>query len=223
MPTTTYISHKMVYPKKEIQDLLTELSTVTGELYTAEEVVYQPGGLFSKRVTRIHLFKRIDTPIDYQHCPEFTVTYEAQQFACVSTERELYAYLYGALAQLEHQRNVESWFNRIGLPFTDKHERYVRFFEEACELAQTGLNESQCIEILDNVFSKPVGKIDREMFGVDFTLNALASSFGYELPALTEYHLTQELRDGVINVNRERFKHYPKFMPNMAFDEASGD
>lgn len=223
MPTTTYISHKMVYPKKEVQDLLTELSTATGELYTAEEIVYQKGGLFSSRITGVNLYKRIDTPIDFEKCPEFTVTYEAQQFACVNTERELYAYLYGALAQVEYQRQVESWFNKIGLPFTDRFERYVRFFEEACELAQTGLTRSQCLEILNNVYAKDPETADRELHGVQFTLSALASCIGYELPAVAQYHLSNELRESVINVNRERFKNSPKFMPNMAFDECSGD
>lgn len=106
MTCTTYLSHVPTYPVKEVQDMLEELTLLTGELWCAERRISIPedkGFLgFGKReaVYAASLYKNLEREArgkrfaDYSHHSR-----EFQVFGCVFDEATLRAYLYGALAQ----------------------------------------------------------------------------------------------------------------------------
>jgi NTP pyrophosphatase (non-canonical NTP hydrolase) len=59
-------------------------------------------------------------------------------------------------------------------------ERAQRFFEEAGELAQAvGLTREQCDAILDRVFARPRGSVEKEIGDAGLTLITLAEAEGY--------------------------------------------
>lgn len=67
--------------------------------------------------------------------------------------------------------------------------RNHRFFEESAELVQSlGCTKEECIQIVEYVYSRPLGKPKQEVGGVIVTLSALcsANNFSLEVCANTE-------------------------------------
>jgi len=89
MPITTYLQYIPKHPDNEIQYLLEELSKLTDTVWCAEVYLRQK-----------HWFKE-DWYTTYLYKELIKDNGEFQQLTCVATDRELIAYLYGALGQIE--------------------------------------------------------------------------------------------------------------------------
>jgi len=67
-----------------------------------------------------------------------------------------------------------------------------RFLEEAIELVQAcGATASECHQLVDYVFSRPIGERDQEIGGVMVTLAALCSAQDLCMEAMAENELTR--------------------------------
>lgn len=89
----------------------------------------------------------------------------------------------------------------------DREERGFRFVEESLELAQAaGISKEQALELVDYVYSRPVGELPQEVGGVMITLHALCYAFNLvvESCAHTELAHIQE------NMENIRAKHAAK-------------
>lgn len=78
--------------------------------------------------------------------------------------------------QVSFQTRVNEWMQKcFGAEISeDKIERNHRFLEEALELVQSnGCSKSEAYQLVDYVFSRPVGEIEQECGGVMVTLAAL--------------------------------------------------
>lgn len=72
----------------------------------------------------------------------------------------------------------------------DPVERSFRFLEEALELVQANkLTREQAHELVDYVFSRPVGDISQEVGGVAITLAALCSPLRIDIGEVAELEL----------------------------------
>lgn len=77
------------------------------------------------------------------------------------------------------QKRVDAWMQAcFGVEIAaDKTERNHRFIEEALELVQSlGCTASECHQLVDYVFGRPIGEPHQELGGVMVTLAALASA-----------------------------------------------
>ena len=82
------------------------------------------------------------------------------------------------------QARVHDWLLACFGPeiAADKVERNHRFIEEALELVQaSGSTASECHQLVDYVFRRPVGEIKQEVGGVMNTLAALCLAHGVDL------------------------------------------
>ncbi len=77
------------------------------------------------------------------------------------------------------------------IPVVNKQERYLRFIEEAVELAQIGLTEKQVIDVVKHVYSRSSGKVSQEIGGVLNCLANLATSEDVHLSVAAEEELTR--------------------------------
>lgn len=80
---------------------------------------------------------------------------------------------------ISFQTRVDEWMMSCFGPMTskDKQERGWRFIEEALELVQAcGISKEHVLEIVDYVYSRPVGEIYKEVGGVRVTLCALCTA-----------------------------------------------
>ncbi|WP_262027606.1 hypothetical protein [Microvirga sp. Mcv34] len=74
----------------------------------------------------------------------------------------------------------------------DKIERNHRFFEEATEAVQAaGMTRSECHQLVDYVFDRPVGELFQEVGGVMNTLAALCLAHGIQMNAAAETELAR--------------------------------
>jgi hypothetical protein len=74
----------------------------------------------------------------------------------------------------EFQYAVTKWFLECFEGERGKNLRNYRFFEEATELVQSlGMTKSECIQLIDYVFDRPVGEPLDELGGTLTTLAAL--------------------------------------------------
>lgn len=93
----------------------------------------------------------------------------------------------------QFQVTVGAWLERCFGPAIahDRAERTHRFTEEALELAQaTGCSKSEVLQLVDYVYSRPVGDVQQEVGGVTVTLAALcyARRFSLAEAAYAELH-----------------------------------
>jgi hypothetical protein len=81
----------------------------------------------------------------------------------------------------ERQRRVYDWVRTtFGLANQDAHERALRFFEEAVELAQAeGIREEELVRIVRHVLTKPPGTPLQEAGGAGTTLLAYCEAKGF--------------------------------------------
>jgi NTP pyrophosphatase (non-canonical NTP hydrolase) len=82
------------------------------------------------------------------------------------------------------QHDVHAWMLRcFGEEVAgDERDRSHRFIEEALELVQaTGATKNECLQLVDYVYSRPVGNRSQEVGGVAVTLAALCTAAGINL------------------------------------------
>jgi hypothetical protein len=86
----------------------------------------------------------------------------------------------------DFQKRVDEWmlvcFNETIA--ADVVERSHRFLEEAIELAQaSACTANEAHQLVDYVFSRPVGERTQEVGGVGVTLAALCTAYGIDMQA----------------------------------------
>lgn len=113
-----------------------------------------------------------------------------------------------------YQAKVHLWMMEcFGLDIAmDKTERNHRFFEEATELVQSlGCTKSECVQLVEYVFSRPVGDPPQEAGGVAVTFAALCTASKLDVVLCGDEELrriwtkTAEIR--------EKQKNKPKHSP----------
>ena len=118
------------------------------------------------------------------------------------------------------QKRVYSWLQACFGPAiaSDKQERNHRFLEEALELVQSlGCTQGEAHQLVDYVFSRPVGEPEQETGGAMVTLAALCLANGLDMQACGETELTRIW--GKVEAIREKQATKPKHSP---LPEAAG-
>jgi hypothetical protein len=78
------------------------------------------------------------------------------------------------------QRRLRQWCQELFGP-VDPRTRLLRFIEEAGELVQSGgLVRTDVDQVMDMVFSRPVGEFGQEVGGVGVTLLLACETHGYD-------------------------------------------
>jgi hypothetical protein len=114
------------------------------------------------------------------------------------------------------QSRVRNWlFHCFGDAICrDTTERNHRFLEEALELVQsTGCTRSEAHQLVDYVFSRPVGDPFQEVGGVAVTFAALCSCVGIDQGAAGEAELARITRPDVMEKVRAKQAAKPKHSP----------
>ena len=91
-----------------------------------------------------------------------------------------------------YQQRVNDWMLHCFDPAitADRTERNHRFLEEALELVQSGgCTASEAHQLVDYVFSRPVGEIGQEVGGSIVTLAAFCNAHHIELDGEAEREL----------------------------------
>lgn len=103
----------------------------------------------------------------------------------------------------ERQSTVARWTREtLGDATMTSGERALRFFEEACELAQAeGLTTEQCAALVAHVFGKPAGDPAQEVGGVSVTLLAYCEARGFSADAAEARELAR-----VLAIDPQRFR-----------------
>lgn len=112
------------------------------------------------------------------------------------------------------QQKVKSWVlvcfgKKIA---NDIPERNQRFFEEATELVQsTGLSKSECYQLVDYVYNRPVGETNQEVGGVMVTLAALCAALNINMDEAgnTEIERVQTIKEKI----RAKQAAKPRYSP----------
>lgn len=115
---------------------------------------------------------------------------------------------------------VLDWARRCftNAPVDDAHERALRFIEEAAELTQAiGLPIEHVNRVVDHVYGKPVGELQREVGGVGVTLLALC-----EVLKLSADECEKKEIARVLQFDEEHFRrrHQAKIDAGLAVDAA---
>ena len=113
-----------------------------------------------------------------------------------------------------YQRRVNDWIlSCFGLAISrDTTERNHRFIEEALELVQsTGCSQSEAHQLVDYVYSRPIGEPAQEVGGVMNTLAALCTTQGLDMTECGEVELTRVWTK--IEKIRAKQKAKPKHSP----------
>ena len=83
----------------------------------------------------------------------------------------------------EFQQRVVNWLRvcYVGIRQAPK-TRAFRFTEESLELTQAcGISKDEVLELVDYVYSRPVGTIEKEAGAVILTLSAVCSNYGIDM------------------------------------------
>lgn len=89
-------------------------------------------------------------------------------------------------------------------------ERNHRFLEEALELVQAcDCSREHALELVNYVYSRPVGRVTQEVGGVAITLTALCLAHGIDLEFVSEEELSRIWRH--VDAIREKQKSKPRF------------
>lgn len=94
----------------------------------------------------------------------------------------------------------------------DKTERNHRFLEESLELVQAlGCTASEAHQLVDYVFSRPIGEPKQEVGGVRVTLSALCNASGIDedLAAIDELNRIWTVIDMIRAKQAAKPKHSP--------------
>ncbi len=95
---------------------------------------------------------------------------------------------------MSFQGKVAAWIMACFGPeiAADKAERNHRFIEEALELVQAGgCTASEAHQLVDYVFSRPVGDLRQEVGGVMNTLAALCTAYSVDMRACGDVELAR--------------------------------
>jgi len=114
----------------------------------------------------------------------------------------------------DYQSRVNDWMQVcFGSEISDDiKERNHRFFEEATELVQsTGITKSECHQLVDYVFNRPVGETKQEVGGVVVTLAALCNALRISTTECGETELTRI--NGKVEQIRAKQAAKPKHSP----------
>jgi hypothetical protein len=114
------------------------------------------------------------------------------------------------------QAQVSPWMlSCFGLIIsTDKNERNHRFFEEATELVQAGgMTRSECHQLVDYTFNRPVGDPEQEVGGVMVTLAAWCLANNLNMHDAGEIELERILRPEIMEKIRLKQLTKPKHSP----------
>lgn len=89
---------------------------------------------------------------------------------------------------------------------SDRRERLHRFLEEALELAQAGgCTRDEAAQLLDYVFSRPLGRVADEAGGVMVTLAGACEAYSVSMKAAAEQELARNRnRTHAIRAKRAR-------------------
>jgi len=94
----------------------------------------------------------------------------------------------------------------------DKTERNHRFIEEALELVQAcGSTSSECHQLVDYVYGRPVGERAQEIGGVMVTLAALCNAYGENMHEAGDAELLRcwEMKEKIRAKQAAKPKHSP--------------
>lgn len=95
------------------------------------------------------------------------------------------------------QERILDWaIETFGNVAADRHERAMRFVEEAIELAQScGLSRETIAAITERAYSRRAGALDSELAQAGMTLEALAEQIGFDLSNLVgnEFNRVREV------------------------------
>lgn len=122
-------------------------------------------------------------------------------------------------AQLEKptfQSRVQAWMQECFGPViaADKQERAHRFLEEALELVQAGgCTAEEAHQLVDYVFSRPVGELSQEVGGVRVTLSALCTPHGIDEEQAAETELARITQPEIVLKIRAKQASKPAFGP----------
>jgi hypothetical protein len=114
------------------------------------------------------------------------------------------------------QARVSPWMlSCFGLVIASDHtERNHRFFEEAAELVQAGgMTRSECHQLVDYTFNRPVGEASQEVGGVMVTLAAWCLANGINMHDAGEIELERILRPEIMAKIRLKQQLKPKHSP----------
>lgn len=87
---------------------------------------------------------------------------------------------------------VRKWIMRVfGVEvYWNRRERGRRFIEECIELVQAmDISKDDVQQILDRIYSRPVGDVEQEVGGVGITLLGLCGCLGLDFDILTDTEL----------------------------------
>lgn len=96
----------------------------------------------------------------------------------------------------QRQRTVIEWAERCFGRKTVRQddERALRLLEEAMEVAQAlDVSQERCVALLDHVYGRPAGTIDREIGGVCVTLLALCEHLGHSADLCERHEISRIL------------------------------
>lgn len=100
----------------------------------------------------------------------------------------------------------------------DKPERALRFLEESLELVQTqGIGADKVLQVVEHVYSRPVGQQTQEVGGVMVTLAALCAANGMDMGQCAETEISRV--EGKVEVIRAKHNSKPKFLKSVVAEE----
>lgn len=115
---------------------------------------------------------------------------------------------------MNYQARVREWAEKcFGKEIADDTtERNHRFLEEALELVQAcGITKSECLQLIDYVYSRPAGDKEQEVGGVMSTLATLCAAHRMNLEECAERELIKVYEK--IDKIREKRANKPKHSP----------
>jgi hypothetical protein len=124
------------------------------------------------------------------------------------------------------QQRVQSWMMKcFGAEISsNKEERNHRFYEEATELVQsTGMTRSECHQLVDYTYNRPLGDPKQETGGVLVTLAAHNSAHGIDTQEAGEEELARINHPDMIEKIRAKQSSKPKLSPLPQQQEQSGE
>jgi hypothetical protein len=128
----------------------------------------------------------------------------------------VYALDSNVMAEQTFQNRVRAWMLEcFGVRVAaDKIERNHRFLEEALELVQAcGCTRHEAMQLVEYVFSRPLGEPIQEVGGVSVTLAALCSAHKIGLQAAGEEELSRINDPHVMQRIREKQAKKPRYSP----------
>jgi len=110
------------------------------------------------------------------------------------------------MSETEYQVRVANWLKVMTESDSlDRNERMFRFLEESLEMSQaSGCTREDALELLDYVFSRPVGEPQLEAGAVLVTLAGLCTSLDIDMEAAGEAELLRNWeKTKIIGMKRE--------------------